>query len=106
MDASPAIPLDSSSETEARSDTTLQGVWRLLARTSWLIISGLTAVVVFFAIPVNFSKFLSAPNFALEQLGLTDSIQAGYYTALNLAVILGFAAVGVVIFWLKSNDRM
>lgn len=106
MDASQAIPLDPPSETEARSDTTLQGAWLRLARAGWITVSGLTAVVVVFAIPANFSKFISTFDPALEPLGLSALSWAVYYLALNLAVIFSFAAVGVVIFWLKSDDWM
>jgi hypothetical protein len=42
----------------------------------------------------------------LHQLGLSMDIFAGYFIATRLLILLGYSAVGVVLFWRASADRV
>lgn len=102
------------------SSTRLRGRWLLLARAGWLAVA-LYTVVLFVASLVIVSSFLRQPCpadpcttgrvgpaelRALHALGLSLDFFAGYFVAL-LSVFAGvYAAVAVMIFWRRADDRV
>jgi len=105
---------------QSKASTHLQGSWLVLARIAWIVLALFTLIMVFASFPAYFVKLhtlcagaacdygqLSLTGMrALHALGLSlDSYAIG---GLALALIWTgvWAAVGVVIFWRKSDDWM
>ena len=100
-------------------DTRLHGRYLLLARMAWVAIAVLTVVCIALSIPVEFTQLktvcttstcepsaLSPAN--VRQLG-TMGLSVGFFAAYQVAVDLIFAAtsfaVGVLVFWRKSDEH-
>jgi len=100
----------------------LQGRWLLLARAAWLSVAILTVIVFISGLPSEFMRLrtpcadavscvwvprLTAQNArALGELGLSVDLFASYWVAIEVSFVLMSSAIGVAIFWRKSDDRM
>jgi hypothetical protein len=103
-----------------QASTRLHGRNLLLVRTVWITVAVLSVLCIAFGIPAEFAR-LQAPcaGDECQFIALTPTIlreleamglSAGFFAAYLVAVKLIFAtvsfAVGTVIFWRKSDDRM
>jgi hypothetical protein len=104
-------------------DIRLRGRWLPLARLGWLLIAMLIILLIAAGIPFEFAYYkgicrtaacateLAAPltperTHALQALGLSTDFYAAYTVALEVVAAIVYAAVGAVIFWHRSHDRM
>ena len=93
----------------------LRGRRLFLARAVWLVISVLAAAVYVASIPayhdslINFANVSTKPatiRSNLEAIGVSIDLYATYLLTLSVASTMVWFAVGVVIFWRRSNDWM
>jgi hypothetical protein len=99
--------------------TTLRGRWLVLARGAWVAVVLLTVGVFVSGIPSEFERLrtpcsgtvgcvwtpsLTAHN--ARELGLSVDLFAAYFVAIEIAFVALSAAIGVAIFWRRSDDRM
>ncbi len=108
---------------QRETDTRLRGRWLLLVRVVWVVIAVLALGLVIASIPGYFS-FLHVlctgtlatcrnngqmtPDYlrAIQALGLSLDSFAAYQVALVMVFAVVYAAIGAVLFWRRSNDRM
>jgi hypothetical protein len=112
-----------SSERSGAPDTRLHGRRLLIARVIWVVIAVLTLALLIASIPTYFASLhvlctgASAtcsnsgqltPNGlqAFHAVGLSLDFYALYGVALYIVGIVVFTAIGAVIFWRRSDDRM
>ena len=102
------------------ANTRLNGRYLLLARSAWVTVATLTAVCIVVSIPVEFAQLqtvcttgacrptaLTPANVSeLEALGLSVGFFAGYQVAVDLIFEATSFAVGVLVFWCKSDERI
>jgi hypothetical protein len=102
-------------------NTRLQGRWLLIARVSWIVLTLLILILNAFMIP-SYDAVLQAhcqpgPQcFALQltafdrqflhQFGLSLGFLAAYQVVLDAVSVLVCCALGALLFWRKSADRM
>jgi signal transduction histidine kinase len=98
----------------------LRGRRLLLARAAWVIAAlisiGLFAAYLSFAFAARQhvcagsacpGAYLTPQDAqAIQELGFTTSAYASYVLALDITFALGYIAVGALIFWRKSDERM
>jgi signal transduction histidine kinase len=98
----------------------LQGYLLIVARTGWVMVALVTIICFFLSIPVEFARLQTVcMSGACEQPSLTINnvreLQAGglsidffavYFLVLEVMSTLTWLAIGSIIFWRKSNDRM
>jgi hypothetical protein len=101
----------------------MRGRWLLLARVAWVALAVFYASLCIASIAVTFVAYPKIcggyPNQAaycvnlgpvdrsnIQDIGLSLSTYTAYTLALDVIHMLGFWAVGVVIFWKKPDDRM
>ncbi len=98
----------------------LRGPWLSIARYAWLFAAALTLVIFAVSIPVYFEYLRTAcieipcdaaptppPGAqALREVGFSTTSYAVYYTALDVAVALGYLAVAALIYWRRSRERV
>ena len=110
----------------SRPDTGLHGRWLLLSRVAWVAVAITALAIVVFSAPITFEQFrtvctasaeVCSTQGAVEQL-TPEGVQAlqevdlslRFYAALNVAIATVFQlvwlAVGALIFWNRSHDRM
>jgi hypothetical protein len=108
----PALPL--------HANTRLHGRYLLLARMTWAVVAVLTVVCIAASIPVEFARLqtvcttgtcqpavLTPANVReLGEMGLSVGFFAGYQIAVELIFAATSFAVGVLIFWRRSDERM
>jgi hypothetical protein len=108
----PALPRHTS--------TRLHGRCLLLARVTWTAVAVLTVVCIALSIPVEFARLqtvctsgacqpeaLTSANVReLGSMGLSVGFFAGYQIAVELIFAATSFAVGVLIFWRKSDELM
>src|SRR5712691_4850436 len=118
---------DVQSETGVRSasssmaDTRLRGGWLVLARVVWGAVVVLALGLFIASIPTNFAALhmlCTAPSCTtsgpltpddvreLQAWGLSMDFYATYFVVFIIVFTFGYFAVGAVLFWRKSNDRM
>ena len=118
----PTTSIETPVDTPARSevDIRLCGRWLVLARALWVVIAVLTLGLFIASIP-NYFAFLHVictgaiatcrnngqltPD-DLRTLGLSLDFYARYEAAVYIVFTIGYAAIGAVIFWRKSHERM
>ncbi len=105
----PAVTADGSITPAAShaAATRVHGRWLVLARSTWATLAILALGVFIASIPDRFDQLLSVAvrlRAPLEQLGFPHESLAVYITALDLATMVGCAAIATVIFWRKSVD--
>jgi hypothetical protein len=114
--------LEASKPHTARSQSTLRGGWLLAARVVWIIAAVLIVAVYLTAVPITFTEYQRVcaagtecrPYWRIEPedlLALRElRISVGFYAAYRLVgdiiYTLGFWAIGALIFWKKSADRL
>jgi hypothetical protein len=106
--------------------TGLHGRWLLLARLAWVAVAITALAIDVFSVPISFEQYrtvctaaaeVCSTERAVEQLtpeGVQTLREAGlslrFYAALNVAngtvFPLVWLAVGALIFWARSHDRM
>ena len=105
--------------------SSLRGRWLLLARTAWVAVAILALAVVLFSVPSSFEHYRSVCTAASEVCSeqavgqptpegvraLQDvGLSVRSYAILNVAIVKVFQlvwfAVGAIIFWRRSDDRM
>jgi hypothetical protein len=75
----------------------------------WVVLTTVSIGVFIVALPVRFNQILRPlPEIANARLtlGLSNEFVAIYLIALEIAIAVIFALTGILIFWLKSTDRM
>ena len=103
-----------------QSETRLQGRWLVLARLGWLLVVLFTLALFVGSLPVysmrlqmpcvgtlecSLNGALSAAGMrALQAAGFSPGGYAAYTLALTLVVALLWSAVGLIIFWRRSDD--
>jgi hypothetical protein len=103
-------------------DATLRGRWLPIARVVWVVAALLYVGVFVFGIPSEFARLntpcagpvscnlvphLTAQKAqALKELNLSVNLFAAYFVAVEIVFAAVWAAVGALIFWRRSNDRM
>jgi len=105
------------------TETRLRGRWLLLARVVWVGIALLTLGLSVASIPTSLASLYVlctdapvtcsnnghiTPDYlrALQSLGLSLDVFATYQIALVIVFVVVYAAIGAVLFWRKSDDRM
>jgi len=98
----------------------LRGRWLLLAHTIWVVVAAISLGLFIVSVPVSFAarQGICAANTcaggrlnlegvqALQALGFSIGAYAAYVTLLDIVFVLGYTAVGAVIFWRKSDELM
>src|SRR5215218_7529615 len=103
-------------------DATLRGRWLHIARVVWVVVALLYVGVFVFGIPSEFARLntpctgpvscnliphLTAQKAqALKELNFSANLFAAYFVAVEIVFTAVSAAVGALIFWRRSNDRM
>ena len=104
---------------------TLRGRWLLLARTAWVVVAVTTLAIIVFSIPSSFEYYRGvctaasevcseravdqatpAGVEALREVGLSVRSYALLNVVLDKIFQLTWFAVGALIFWRRSDDRM
>ncbi len=106
---------------ERHSYARLQGRWLVLARVVWVAMVVLALGLFIASIPTNFADLhilctaASCSNVGqltadyvreLNALGLSMDFYATYIVVFIIVFAFGYCAVGAVLFWRKSDDRM
>ena len=105
--------------------SSLRGRWLLLARTAWVAVAILALAVVLFSVPSSFEHYRSVCTAAsevcseravrqptsegvsaLRDVGLSVRSYAILNVAIDKVFQLVWFAVGAIIFWRRSDDRM
>ena len=98
----------------------MPGRWLLLARGAWIVVAGLSVVYCLANIPGAYARVQTiciqrrCPLFELtpssvkelQVLGISVGFFAAYCITIAIVSALVWFAVGAVIFWHKSDDRM
>jgi hypothetical protein len=103
------------------SETRLHGRWLLIARVSWIVLTLFLVILNAVMIP-RYDTLLqatcqpgpqcfapqltAADRMQLHQLGLSVGFMAAYQVALDTVSVLVCCALGALIFWRKSADRI
>lgn len=111
-----------SSPSTDSAETRLSGRWLVLARAIWLAIVVFTFALFVIGLPAHYTRLqqpcvgavacqlngaLTAASMrTLQAAGFSVSSYAAYTIALNIVFALLWAAVGLVIFWRRSDDWM
>ena len=121
--------LSASTQTTVRAqppgetETRRRGRWLLLTRVAWVGIALLSLGLSVASIPTSFASLhilcTDAPAIcsnnghitsdylrAIQALGLSLDVFATYLVALVIVFAVGYTAIGTVLFWRKSDDRM
>jgi hypothetical protein len=116
----PTEPRPSGSSGASPSSTRLSGRRPVVIRAAGVAVALLGLTVLIVSVPVRFDALRSACQGlpcgeaglglkdvrALEELGLSTDFYAAYSVAFESGVAVVFWAVGVVIFWRNSRDKM
>jgi hypothetical protein len=105
--------------------TTLRGRWLLLARLAWVAVAITALAIVLFSVPSSFEHYRSVCTAAsevcsertveqptpegvraLQDVGLSVRSYALLNVAIDKVFELVWFAVGAIIFWRRSDDRM
>ena len=120
MSPYPAGPGPSASTDVPPSSKGLNGRRLVVIRAAWLAVALLALIVLTISIPIRFEALRSVCQSlpcwegelwlrdarALGELGLSTGFYAAYSVAVESGVAVVFWAVGVVIFWRNSQDKM
>src|SRR6266567_4855966 len=109
------------SASSSMADTRLRGGWLVLARVGWVAVVVLALGLFIASIPTNFadlhilctaascnSSGQLTPDYVreLQAWGLSMDFYASYIVVFIMVFAFGYFAVGAVLFWRKSDDRM
>src|SRR6266516_2429565 len=102
-------------------DPRLYGCWLILARIGWVAVVGLALGLFIASIPTTFADLhilctaascstsgQLTPDYVreLHTLGLSMDFYSTYMVVFIMVFAFGYFAVGAVLFWRKSDDRM
>jgi len=102
-------------------DPRLYGCWLILARIGWVAVVGRALGLFIASIPTTFADLhilctaascstsgQLTPDYVreLQALGLSMDFYATYIVVFIIVFAFGYFAVGAVLFWRKSDDRM
>ena len=102
-------------------DTRLHGSWLVLMRVTWFVVVVLSVGLFIVSVPFNFAALhamcatASCSNsnqltldqvHELQHLGLSIDFYALFGTLLTIIFEFGYVAIGAVIFWRKSDERV
>jgi signal transduction histidine kinase len=110
-------------EQENVTTALLSGRWLMFARIAWMVIALLALGLVIASIPRyyaflhvlctdtaaacrNSGQITSADLRALQALGVSLDFSAAFQIALYIVFTVVYVAIGIVVFWRKSADRM
>ena len=103
------------------SHTTLRGGWLIAARAGWIAITLLSVGMFLAALPIDFQELqrictgadckvdvqlMADDAQALEDMGVSRGVYAGYFALIEILLLLVFAIISTVIFWRRSDDWM
>jgi len=94
---------------ESTLHTRLSGRQIILAKAAWVGVAVLVLTLLLAGLPAAFNAQLrAAESFrpSLAQLGLSVNFYALYFLSVDIASFMIFAAMGLAIFWRKSDDGM
>jgi len=109
------------SASSSMADTRLRGGWLVLARVVWVAVVVLTLGLFIASIPTTFADLHMLCTAAscttsgpltpdgvqeLQAWGLSMDFYATYIIVFIIVFAFGYFAVGAVLFWRKSDDRM
>ncbi len=80
-----------------------------LGRGAWIAVAGLTLGLFAAGVPARYAELLRVAERnerILAALGSSSAFYAGYFTALDLAIVLAHVLLAALIFWRRSNDGM
>ena len=102
----------------SRTEIRLQGAWLILARIAWVVIAVSSIVLFAAALPSYFAylHIVEAHSVyahltpgdvqTLQRLGLSVDFYAWLNVGVGVIFLLVYVAIGAVIFWHKSDDRV
>ena len=112
--------LKSSTRPVARQRKTLRSPWLLAARAAWAVTAVLIVGLSAAAVPIAHARYQQVCTagaecqvywhlqpqgvVALQELGLSLGFYAAYMLTVNIISVLGFWAVGTLIFWKRPDD--
>jgi hypothetical protein len=116
----PTGPRPSGSLIASPPSTKMSRRWLVVVRAAWVAVALLALAVLLMSIPIRFEALSSMCRsypcgevglglkdaVALRQLGLSTVFYAAYSVAVESAIAAVFWAVGAVIFWRNSQDKM
>ena len=91
------------------SISTLRGRWLLLARVGWVAVLLTVVVLNLKALPDTYgSYFTFSPSVMqdLHRLGLSPALYGILQTVVNAPLQLVYLALGLLLFWRRSDDRV
>ena len=91
------------------SETRLQGCWLVLARVGWIIVTVTLVILNIIALPdtyLAYFRFTPQQLQDLHRLGLTPTLYGILLTVENAPFQLVTLALGLLLFWRRSADRM
>src|SRR6266702_998948 len=109
------------SASSSMADTRLRGGWLVLARVGWVAVVVLALGLFIASIPTTFADLHILCTAAscsssgpltpdhvreLQAWGLSMDFYASYIVVFIIVFVFGYCAVGAVLFWRKSDDRM
>jgi signal transduction histidine kinase len=113
------LPYASVNVAPSETDSRLRG-WRLMvARAVWLVVSLLSGTLFVASVPAFYREVVTLSVNAsgsdvnpetlragLAQLGLSSAYYGGYFVVLMCIFVPAYCAVGALIFWRRSDERM
>src|SRR5258708_7437699 len=102
-------------------DTRLHGSWLVLMRVTWVVVVVLAVGLFIVSVPFNFAASHAMCATAsctdtnqltldqvreLQHLGLSMDFYATFIIVLTIIFEFGYVAIGAVIFWRKSDERV
>jgi hypothetical protein len=96
-------------EVRATASATLRGGWLLAARSIWVLVAILAMGLFLAATPAEMARQRNpdaATRAALAQHGISAGIYALCQVGADVIVAVAFCAVGALIFWRKSDERL
>ncbi len=108
-------------EQRGERDTRLHGNWLVLMRVTWVVVVVLSVGLFIVSVPFNFATSHAICTTAscfysnqltldqvheLQHLGLSIDFYALFTIVLTIIFEFGYVAIGAVIFWRKSDERV
>ena len=97
------------SDRRDRSETRLHGRWLVLARVGWIAVTVTLVILNLIALPDSYGRYFTftAPVLHdLHRLGLSPMLYGILLAVENAPFQLVYLALGLLLFWRRSDDRM
>jgi len=91
------------------SETRLHGRWLVLARVGWIAVTVILVILNLIALPDTYGSYFTFPPSVLHELhrlGLSPTLYGILLTVENAPLQLVYLALGLLLFWRRSADRM